>query len=257
LQPTEKYAVPLNITRWLGKRVLFVSAHPDDIEEGSGSTISIVTAQGIEVFYCIFTNGDKGCSSSICANFTSEQIAVARQAEAISAALVLGVPASNVILLDYEDGMIPTYAEGQLRQDLIAVMRRVRADVVMSWYPYARFELIPSQGWGDLGYHPDHQGVGKVVLDSVNQAGNAFVFPQMGVPYAVSEYYTWEFVEPLLYIELTPALLNLKISAILEHKTQYPDPALVKEYVTNVAVMVAANTFGFNGTMAEGFLAFF
>jgi hypothetical protein len=28
---------PLNISRWFGKRVLMISAHPDDIEASAGS----------------------------------------------------------------------------------------------------------------------------------------------------------------------------------------------------------------------------
>eukprot|EP01116_Phalansterium_solitarium_P025655 TRINITY_DN9917_c0_g1_i2.p1 TRINITY_DN9917_c0_g1~~TRINITY_DN9917_c0_g1_i2.p1 ORF type:complete len:299 (+),score=42.13 TRINITY_DN9917_c0_g1_i2:44-898(+) len=250
-------AVPLNISAWIGKRVVMVSAHPDDIEAGAGSTISLLTAQGTQVYYVIVTNGDKGCLSAICANWTSEQIAVARQSEATAAAAVLGVPASNVFLLDYEDGMVPTYPEVQLLQDLTAVLRRIRADVVMSWYPYPRFELIPSLGWGDLGYHPDHQAVGRMILQAHTQAGNQYVFPQLGAPYVVSEFYTWEFVQPQLYTELTPALLDLKIQAILQHKTQYPTAEAVKDYISNVQAMVAANTPGFTGTLAEGFRMFY
>jgi hypothetical protein len=50
-------AVPLDLSRWVGKRVLLISAHPDDIEAAVGGTIARLTAQGTEVFYTIATNG--------------------------------------------------------------------------------------------------------------------------------------------------------------------------------------------------------
>jgi hypothetical protein len=45
----------------------------------------------------------------------------------------------------------------QVKASMIAAIRRFQPHVVMSWWPYPRFEMKPSQGWGDLGYHPDHQ----------------------------------------------------------------------------------------------------
>ena len=50
-------AVPLDLRKWMGKRVLLISAHPDDIEAAVGGTIALLTAQGTEVFYTIATNG--------------------------------------------------------------------------------------------------------------------------------------------------------------------------------------------------------
>ena len=85
---------------------MFVAAHPDDIECGAGGLIRILTRQGTKVVYVITTNGDKGCGSPFCANYSSVQLAQARAGEAVGAAAVLGVPAQNVVLMDYEDGMI-------------------------------------------------------------------------------------------------------------------------------------------------------
>ena len=53
-------AVPLNLTAWADKRVLFVTAHPDDIEGFAGGLVTSLTAQGTNVSYLIATNGDKG-----------------------------------------------------------------------------------------------------------------------------------------------------------------------------------------------------
>mgnify|MGYP002395001001 CR=1 FL=1 len=37
-------AVPLNFTKWQGKTVMMISAHPDDIEACAGGTIRLLTA---------------------------------------------------------------------------------------------------------------------------------------------------------------------------------------------------------------------
>ena len=42
------------------QRILVVAAHPDDVDFGSAGTIATWTDAGIEVFYCIATDGDAG-----------------------------------------------------------------------------------------------------------------------------------------------------------------------------------------------------
>jgi LmbE family N-acetylglucosaminyl deacetylase len=134
--------------------LLFKLAHPDDIEACAGGLIASLTAQQTNVYYLITTNGDKGCSNQFCLNWTSEQIAVQRMGEAVAAAQILGVPSQNVILLDYEDGMMTSYPEVEIRSQIVGYIRSIKPSVVMTWYPYPNFLLVPSQGWADLGYHP-------------------------------------------------------------------------------------------------------
>jgi len=257
--PTGENAVPLNMSSWVGKSVMMISAHPDDIEGCAGATVYLLRQLSINVYYTIVTNGDKGCSAAFCLNWTSEQIAVARQGEAVSAAAVVGVPPENVILLDYEDGMVPSYNEVQIRTDLIAVLRRVQPDIVMTWYPYAQLSLMPSAGWDDMGYHPDHQGVGKIALDAQYQAGDPYIFPQIGSRYGgPSEFYTWEFILPTHYIDMSDdSVFNMKVASYLAHKSQVSDPSGMTEWLNALGENVAAVTHGFNGTRAEGFHAYF
>jgi len=42
------------------ERALVVTAHPDDVDFGAGGTVAAWTAEGIEVSYCICTDGDAG-----------------------------------------------------------------------------------------------------------------------------------------------------------------------------------------------------
>ena len=40
--------------------VLFVGAHPDDIETFCGGTAALLAEQGDKVFFCVATNGNVG-----------------------------------------------------------------------------------------------------------------------------------------------------------------------------------------------------
>jgi LmbE family N-acetylglucosaminyl deacetylase len=42
------------------QRVLVVVAHPDDIDFGCAGSVAAWTAAGVEVSYCIITDGDAG-----------------------------------------------------------------------------------------------------------------------------------------------------------------------------------------------------
>ena len=41
-------------------RVLSITAHPDDVDFGAAGTIAHWTEAGIEVVYCVVTDGDAG-----------------------------------------------------------------------------------------------------------------------------------------------------------------------------------------------------
>ena len=42
------------------QRVLVVAAHPDDIDFSAAGTVALWTDAGIEVIYCLVTDGDAG-----------------------------------------------------------------------------------------------------------------------------------------------------------------------------------------------------
>jgi LmbE family N-acetylglucosaminyl deacetylase len=42
--------------------------------------------------------------------------------------------------------MLTSYAEEQPRRDLVAAIRSIKPDVVMTWYPYPNFNMPPSEG---------------------------------------------------------------------------------------------------------------
>src|SRR6202046_4215402 len=105
-------------------RILVIAAHPDDVDFGSAGTIAKWTDAGIEVSYCIVTNGAAGGSDP---SVSRPDMAVIRQAEQTAAAKQVGV--HDLHFLGYPDGRVePTLA---LRRDLARVIRLVRPDRVV------------------------------------------------------------------------------------------------------------------------------
>jgi len=103
------------------QRVLVVAAHPDDIDFSAAGTIALWTDAGIEVSYCLVTDGDAGGFDE---SVPRTEIAPMRRKEQTAAAEVLGV--HDLRFLGYPDGRVePTMA---LRKDLARVIRQVRPD---------------------------------------------------------------------------------------------------------------------------------
>ncbi|HEX7786653.1 MAG TPA: PIG-L family deacetylase, partial [Methylomirabilota bacterium] len=68
------------------RRVLVITAHPDDSEFGAGGTVAKLVQEGKQVSYCIVTNGNKGSSDR---TMTPERLAEIRAEEQRNAARVL------------------------------------------------------------------------------------------------------------------------------------------------------------------------
>jgi len=223
---------PLPIDQWKNKRVLIVVAHPDDIEGLAGGTVALLTAQGTIVEYLIMTNGDKGgrCYNST-AFFTcsSPEIAAIRQIEQVAAATYLGV--HNVHFLDLEDGMLTSYPEQQLRQQVTVVIRYFKPNVVITWFPYPDFTAPPLKKqcplcWDDLGYHPDHQCSGRICMDTVIGPSAALntMFAELTnaglLGWRVEEFYTFGLISGATHFVDIESVLQSKINSFLLHHSQ-------------------------------------
>ena len=68
--------------------VLAIAAHPDDLDFGAAGTIAAWTGAGIDVVYCIVTDGDAGGFDE---TFPRAEMAPPRRAEQIAAANCVGV----------------------------------------------------------------------------------------------------------------------------------------------------------------------
>lgn len=102
------------------KRVLLITAHPDDADVHAGGTVARWVEEGHEIHSAILTRGDKGHDDP---SMTPRQVAVLREAEQRAAAEILGV--RHVTFLDYEDGEL-AWAGPKLTEDLTRLVRAER-----------------------------------------------------------------------------------------------------------------------------------
>jgi LmbE family N-acetylglucosaminyl deacetylase len=203
-------------------RVLVITAHPDDVDFGAAGTIAQWTDAGLEVSYCIVTNGDAGGSDRAVSR--AEMVAV-RQAEQTAAAKQVGV--HDLHFLGYPDGRVePTIA---LRRDLARVIRLLRPERVVC--------PSPERNYVRLGIsHPDHRAVGSSALDAVYpDSRNPFAFPELLTeeklePWTVREVWISGSPAPTHYVDITETF-GRKIAALRSHSSQISDPVGLEQYL--------------------------
>jgi LmbE family N-acetylglucosaminyl deacetylase len=196
-------------------RVLAITAHPDDIDFGAAGTIAVWTEAGIEVSYCIVTDGDAGGFDLA---FPRSEMAALRRAEQTAAAKCVGV--HDVRFLGYPDGQVEATLD--LRRDLARVIRQVRPDRVVASSPERDYLRIGRS-------HPDHRAVGSATLDAVYpDARNPFAFPVLlaeeGLEaWTVPSVWIMGTASPDHYVDVT-ATFARKIAALRAHESQHPHP---------------------------------
>ena len=197
------------------RRVLVITAHPDDPDFTCAGTAIQMARQGIEVTYMILTNGDKGNHNP---EITRNQLIAMRKIEQRAAAEFCGV--KDVLFMGEEDGFLrPTRA---IRKRVTREIRRLRPELIIC--PHPDRYLV---GGGYIN-HPDHRNAGLVALEAVFPAAdNPKFYPDMPdegyLPHKISQLYVHGHDEPNVEIDIT-ADIDLKTQAILCHKTQIANP---------------------------------
>lgn len=192
------------------KRILVVMAHPDDCDFGAGGTIALWTKKGIEVSYCIVTNGDQGGEAS---EFSLEDMAKVRQREQREAGKVLGV--SQVTYLNYRDGsLVPTL---ELRKEIVREIRRAKPDRMVVQSPERNWERI-------FASHPDHLAAGEAAIQAVYpDARNPYAFTDLiesgFEPWRVRELWITGSPHPNHFVDITETF-SKKMDALKAHVSQ-------------------------------------
>lgn len=197
------------------RRVLIVTAHPDDVDFGTAGTVAAFTKAGLQVTYCVCTNGDAGGSDR---SVSRADMATLRQREQRDAAAEVGV--SDLHFLGHPDGrLLPTI---ELRRDISRVIRQVRPERVVTQSPERRWDFI-------FASHPDHLAAGEAAVCAVYpDARNPFAHPELldeeGLePWTVNELWIMSATDPNIAVETTTTI-ERKVAALLRHKSQIDDP---------------------------------
>ena len=196
-------------------RILVVTAHPDDVDFGVAGSVAAWTSGGVEVAYCICTDGEAGGSD---VSMSRADMAVIRRQEQTQAAKVVGV--SDLTFLGFPDGRLQPTME--LRRDISRVIRQVRPERVLTQSPERRWDFI-------FASHPDHLAAGEAAVCAVYpDARNPFAHPELldeeGLePWTVNELWIGGVADPTIAVETTTTI-ERKVAALLCHKSQIDDP---------------------------------
>lgn len=148
------------------RRVLVVTAHPDDLEFACAGTVALWADEGAEVTVCIGTDGSTGTQDRA---LMGAPLAEVRKKESTAASEMLGV--HELIWLGLRDGYVE-YTQG-LRRDLGRIFRRYR--------PHRFVVMDPTPTIGDRFInHPDHRAIGQACLDvAVTSGTTPGIFPEL------------------------------------------------------------------------------
>lgn len=187
------------------KTVLIVVAHADDMEFMAAGTVARFTKElGYDVYEYILTDNGRGSY-----RLSYDELVAVSEKEAIAAGEILGL--KEVRFERYLDGDLNTIHPNVLREKVMRMIREVKADIVMSWDPYAPYED-----------HPDHRMVAMATLDAASFSGNPMFYPEHGLkPHPVTEAY-WFAKSPFnatTFVEIS-ATIDDKIASLLAHDCQ-------------------------------------
>jgi LmbE family N-acetylglucosaminyl deacetylase len=225
-------------------RVLVITAHPDDVDFGAAGTVAGWTDAGIEVTYCVVTDGGAGGYDE---DFPRAEVPALRRAEQTAAAKCVGV--HDVRFLGYPDGVVEATLD--LRRDLARVIRQVRPDRVVCPSPERNYVRMPPS-------HPDHRAVGSAALDAVYpDARNPFAFSELRereglAPWTVREVWISGSPSPTHFVDVT-ATFGRKLAALRAHVSQTGQMADLEERIRTMLSRNADRGGLPGGQLAEAF----
>lgn len=227
------------------ERVLVITAHPDDVDFGAAGSVATWTDAGIEVTYCIVTDGDAGGFDRSVARHV---MAETRRAEQTAAAKTVGV--TDLVFLGYPDGRLEATLD--LRRDISRVIRQVRPDRVVTQSPERNFQRIYAS-------HPDHLAAGEAALCAVYpDARNPFAHVELledeGLePWSVPEVWLMAAPQPDRFVDITD-VVDRKLDALRSHVSQHPDPDALDGLIRGWSTMLAELAGFPEGHLAEAYL---
>ena len=225
-------------------RALAVTAHPDDVDFGAGGTVMALVKAGVQVTFCICTDGDAGGFDD---STDRSEIPAIRRAEQTSAAAVYGV--TDVRFLGYQDGyLVPNH---DLQRDIVRVMRQVQPQLVITQSPERNWDRLPSS-------HPDHMAAGEATARALYPAvRNPYAFPELRTDegleaWTVNWLWLQGHVEPNHWIDTTE-FFSRKVKALEAHASQTSHMEDLAGMLRSWGEMQAQAAGFESGRLAEGF----
>jgi len=186
--------------------VLAIGAHPDDIEFGAGGTLAKWADAGTVVHHLVCTDGSKGTWDP---DADTAALVKRRQGEQRAAARILsGDQAGEAIFLGRVDGELEN--DVATRTEIVAVIRRLKPDVVVTHDPWKRYRL-----------HPDHRNTGQLVCDAIVGARDPHFYKDLGIPHHRPTALMLFEADLPNHAEDVSITLDRKLDALLAHESQF------------------------------------
>jgi LmbE family N-acetylglucosaminyl deacetylase len=229
------------------ERALVVTAHPDDVDFGAAGTVAELTDAGVQVTYCLVTDGQAGGFDE---TISRREMAAIRREEQTKAAAEVGV--TDLVFLGHMDGEVQFSME--LRHEISRVIRQVRPRVVITQSPQINVTTV-------YGSHADHVATGQATWAAVYpDARNPFAFPELLTsgyePWAVDEIWimfgSGQPTEQASFVDITTHI-DRKIRALRCHASQHRDPDALERNIRGWWGQIAVEGGLPDGSFAERF----
>ena len=194
------------------RRILGVFAHPDDETSACGGSFSKYAAQGAEIAVVTATRGEKGHLGTGGLVIPRPDLPRVREEEQRAVARLLGI--RDIVYLGYVDGEVKHAPVAEVTDRVLAVMRRVRPDVVVTFGPLG------------ISRHDDHIAVHRAATEAflryrTNGAGPALYY--VAIPKEIARRFELDLdgveTEPTTLIDIGPQRA-LKVQALRTYRSQ-------------------------------------
>ncbi len=195
-------------------KLMCVLAHPDDESLALGGTLAKYAASGVETYLVMATRGERGWFGPAADNPGPQALGRLREAELRAAARLLGL--REVVFLDYHDGELDRADHAAAIAKIVAQLRRVRPDVVVTFDPNGMYG------------HPDHIAISQLTTTAVMvAAAPGYQAIAAGPPYRVAKLYYRAFLqaEPGPY-EATFGRLVMPVAGVERRFAAWPEWAI-------------------------------
>ncbi|HSE41771.1 MAG TPA: PIG-L deacetylase family protein [Acidobacteriota bacterium] len=175
------------------KKVLIISAHPDDMEIGMGGTAAKLVESGHSVISVILTDGRRSPNPF---GIPEEKMAKIRHSESKRAAEILGI--NETIFFNFQS--ITNKDQNTATIQLVEVINSVAPQTIFTLHP-------------TLDRHPTHKLSGNITLDALNQS-------QLASHMELWSYEVWGLFNTFDRFEDISDQIGKKMKAIQEHHSQ-------------------------------------
>src|SRR4029453_6881309 len=152
-------------------RLLFCFAHPDDESFSGAATAMKYAAAGVRSVLLTATRGERGKVGDppVC---RPDELGECRERELREAAAIAGF--DELHFLGYQDRELADAPPAEIRQALVALIRRVQPAVVCTFDP------------NGFNLHPDHVAISRFTSDAIASAADPRCHPEAGNAHVVS-----------------------------------------------------------------------